>query len=327
MLSRQATLSLSRTLADPDEVVLVPSTVWSRERAESQYGEIEARSALGILENLDRHRWTDVRRFAAELGRCDIHRLDDQEVLSLVRDAIRDGRAIAVQKGAGKPAGASAATELRRLVAQVEKATRGKLSHRGRNYRLVVDVELARLPGREYYEVACEADAHAVLDGIAQESPASAAPLRKACEKLSKDWRPPLQPDGLVLLRRVPVQASAPKDEGPALTPSQMKALLRENRKEEIVDWAIWIEVDPDDPKAQDDTVILLDASHEEVERKVLAGCPRQGSGVIAIFKDIEKHSRYTLVRDYGPDEGGGADTLFIDRSPADLEEELSKSA
>jgi len=235
MLSGQVTLSLTRTLADPNEVVLVALTAWLRDRAESPYREIESRTALWKLENLGRDRSMEVRSFAGKLGRFDIHRMDNQEILALIREAIRDGRVISVQKGAGKTAPLSATTELRRLVAQVEKATRGKLSYRGRNYRLLVDVELARLPDRDYYEIASQAEARAVLGGIAQESPASAEPIRKASYKLSKDWRPPLQPDGVVLLRRIPVQASAPKEEGPALTPSQMKALLTKSG---------WIEVE-----------------------------------------------------------------------------------
>jgi hypothetical protein len=82
------------------------------------------------------------------------------------------------------------------------------------------------MQGRDYYEVVGQGEARVVLDGAAKEAPASAEPLRKANEKLSKDWRPPLHPDGVVLLRRIPVQASAPKEEGPAITPSQMKQLL-----------------------------------------------------------------------------------------------------
>jgi hypothetical protein len=77
-----------------------------------------------------------------------------------------------------------------------------------------------------------------VLDCAAKESPASAEPLRKASEKLSKDWRPPFsEPDGLILLRRIPIRASLPKDEGPAITPSQMKALFQKDWIEiEVVD-------------------------------------------------------------------------------------------
>jgi hypothetical protein len=213
----------------PDEVVLVTRTAWFRVRSEGEYHEIESRQAIGMalrmLDNLDRHRSIELRHFAAQLGRFDIHRMDHNEVLTLIRNSIHDGNVIAVQKGAAKTQQPSATVQLRRLVAQVEKATRDKLAYRGRQYKLAVDVDLAGLPGRDYYEVASQSEARTALDGIAQESPASAEPVRQAREKLSKDWRPPLQPEGLVLLRRIPVHASAPKDDGPALTPSQLRKL------------------------------------------------------------------------------------------------------
>jgi len=224
-------------MTDPDEVVLISSTTWLRERGEGGYHEIDSRRVLGLLESLDCHRLMAARHFAAELGRFDVQRMNDQEVLKLIRDAIRDGRALVVQKGGATANQPSANAELRRLVAQVEKATRGKLTYQGRQYKLVPDIELAGLPGRDYYEVASQSEARAVLSGIAQESPPSAELLRKASEKLSKDWRAPFQADGLVLLRRIPVQAAAPKDQGPALTPSQMKALLQKDWIEiEVVD-------------------------------------------------------------------------------------------
>jgi hypothetical protein len=221
-------------MADEDGVVLVSSTTWCSVRAESGYHEIDSRKALWMLENLDRRRSTEVRSFVTEarLGNFDIHRMADHEVAKLIRDAIQDGRVIAVQRGAAKSDSPSTTVELRRLVAVIEKATRGKLPYRGRQHKLVVDVELACLPGRDYYEVAPQSEARAVLEGIAQESPPSANLLKQASGKLSKDWRPPFQPDGLVLLRRIPSQASAPKDDDPALTPSQMKELIERETPE-----------------------------------------------------------------------------------------------
>gem|GEM_PF-2484417 len=216
-------------MANEDEVVLLSLSQWCSMRAESDYHEIDRRQALWMLENLDRHRWLEVRQFVADarLGRSVLDRIDDQGVLQLIRDALREGRVIAVQKGRAKAEAPRATVELRRLVARVEAATRGKLSYRGRQYRLAVDVDLAGIPGRDYYEVVSQFEARAALGGIAQESPASAEPVRKASERLSKDWRPPFsQPEGLVLLRRIPDQVTKPKDDGPVLTPSQMKSLL-----------------------------------------------------------------------------------------------------
>ena len=229
MLSRHGTLSLSRTMANEDEVVLVAAVRWHGMRAEGGYHEIDSRKALWLLENPDRQRRMEMRYFIAEapLGNFAIHRMADHEVLKLIGDAIRDGRLLVIQKGAAKSDNPSATAELRRLIAQLEKQTRGKLFHRGRQYKLVVDVDLAKTPGRDYYEIASQAEARAVLDGAAKELGAPTEPLKQASEKLSRDWHgPSSHPEGLVLLRRIPVHATVPKDDGPAITPSQMRALL-----------------------------------------------------------------------------------------------------
>ena len=325
MLPYHRSLSVSSTTADPDDVVLVPFLPSKATVAESGYHAIDPREAFGLLEKLDGNRLIELRAFAAEarLSAFPLQRMDGREVLNLIREGVRSCRLVVLQKGAVQSAGGNATAELRRLVAQVEKETRGKLLFRGRQYKLAVGDDLAKVPGRDYYEIVGQTEAREVLDGVAQAAPSSSKVLGEARQRISKDWRAPFsQPEGLVLLRRIPVQAAAPKEVGPALTPSEIKQLISDKLKEELVDWKIWIELDPNDPKAKDDTVILLDACHDEVERKALAGCPREGEGVVVTFEKIEKHSRYTLIRDYGPDEGGGADTLFIDRSPADLEEE-----
>jgi hypothetical protein len=71
---------------------------------------------------------------------------------------------------------------------------------------------------------------------VAKISPASADLLKQASDKLTKDWSPPSQPDGLILLRRIPVQTAAPKDTGPAITPSQMKALMEEKQDDFVLE-------------------------------------------------------------------------------------------
>lgn len=221
-------------MIDSPEVVLVPSTMWLLAGADSGFRETDRQTSLGRLASLDAHRMMEARAFAHQLGRFDIQRMDDRQVLDLIRNAIVDGRAVVVCKSAGKVVPLSATAELRRLVAQVERATRGRLPYRGRQYKLVVDVELAHLPSRDYYEVASQSEARAVLEGIAKESPASAEFLKKAGEKLSKDWRPPLQPDGLVLLRRLAVVQAAAPPSGPALTPSQLEQSIQPTEVIEI---------------------------------------------------------------------------------------------
>jgi hypothetical protein len=222
---------------DEDEIILVSSIQWITMRGEGGYHETNSRNAIWMLQNLDRHRSMEVRSFAAQLGRFDLYRMDDQEVVKLIRDAIRDGRVIAVQKGAKSSASPSATVQLHRLVAQVEKHTRGKLSYRGRQYQMVVDVDLRNIPDRDYYEVASQSEARAVLDSTAKDTGAAADLLKQAGDKLSKDWRPPFShPEGLVLLRRIPAPASEPKDTGPALTPSQIRALMKKDQDDFVLE-------------------------------------------------------------------------------------------
>jgi hypothetical protein len=192
-----------------------------------------------MLNSLDCQRLMEARHFVSELrlNSFPLDRTKDHEVLELIRQALNNRRLVAIQKGAEQPAIPSVTVQLRRLVAQVEKATHGKLSHQGRQYKLVVDVELASTPGRDYYEVASQSEARAALDSVAKISPASTDLLKQASDKLTKDWYPPSQPDGLILLRRILTQSSVPKDTGSAITPSQMKALLQKDWIEiEVVD-------------------------------------------------------------------------------------------
>jgi hypothetical protein len=271
----------------------------------------------------------DVRCFVARTRLCGLplRDLDDVKLRGLLRTGVLGGELAVLRESEGGAATDSRDARLRRLVREIGARSGQRLGHAGRQYRLVADAQWARLPDRDSYDVVNHRDAVAVLQGLAEQvGPELAKLLLEATGLLTQDWRPPLGPDGLVLLRKAPRRVVPKPDLGPALTPSQIKRLMEE-QKEEIIDWTLWIELDPDDPKAQDDTVILLDAGYEEVERMPLSGCPKSGSGVLVIFKQVDKYSRYTLIRDYGPDEGGGQDTLFIDRSPAELEEECKKSS
>jgi hypothetical protein len=237
MFPLRESLSLSRTWTDENEVVVISWFEWQRVHAESGYHEIDSYKALWMLNSLDCQRLMEARHFVSELrlNSFPLDRTKDHEVLELIRQALNNRRLVAIQKGAEQPAIPSVTVQLRRLVAQVEKATRGKLFHQGRQYKLVVDVELASTPGRDYYEVASQSEARAAFDSVAKVSPASADLLKQASDKLTKDWYS--QPDGLILLRRIPTQSSVPKDTGPSITPSQMKALLQKDWIEiEVVD-------------------------------------------------------------------------------------------
>jgi hypothetical protein len=129
-----------------------------------------------------------------------------------------------------------ALVERRRLVREIEEKTRGRLAYSGRSYRLVAGDDLGRLPDRDRYEVAGQTEAARVLDAIAREHGGGTVGLPgllgQARAKLTRDWRPPFEPDGLVLLRRVPV-LTAQKQEASAITPSALKKLRDEG----------WIEI------------------------------------------------------------------------------------
>jgi hypothetical protein len=153
--------------------------------------------------------------------------LYDYRPIDIIIEAIRDERVLVLQRGAAAMPAKSATAELRGLVAQLPQ--RGTLVFQGRQYKLVVADDLARLANHDRYEVVSQSAARAVLDGLAKESPASAQVLGQASEKIGKDWRPPFSdPEGLVLLRRIPVRAEGPRDSGPAITPSQVKALVEQ---------------------------------------------------------------------------------------------------
>jgi hypothetical protein len=85
--------------------------------------------------------------------------------------------------------------------------------------------------------------------------------------------------------------------------------------------WELMMQIDPDDPEALDDELILYDANNVEVERIGTAELSKQGDDwVKAKFKNARRLRKYTLIRDHGPDEGGGVDVLFENMSPNELE-------
>jgi outer membrane protein OmpA-like peptidoglycan-associated protein len=181
-----------------------------------------------------------LRHFAAfcRLTRFSLRDIPDHELLDSVREAIRHGNLLVLRPGNAAGKAPSATTLMRRLITDIDKQTRGKLSYQGRQYKLVADVDLARVPGRDSYEVASRAEAVAALGAIARDAGAPVELLNNALEKLSKDWRPPFsKADGLILLRRIPVRDSVPRDVSPSITPAQLKKLAENHWIEiEVVD-------------------------------------------------------------------------------------------
>lgn len=319
-------LSLAPSWADEDDhrcVVLVRAIDALRLCRDGSFDEERVSVVLWVYEKESHRLAWEVRDFAAAARLADPYSSDcqDCESVDFVRNAIQCGSLVGVREGDADSAGGDQTVAARRLVRSIDKSVRGRLSDGGRQYRLVAGQDLTGLPDRNSYEVVGREEALRVLGELGKQASADvAALLTKARDQLTPDWRPPLSPTGLVLLRRSNAPSAMVSSQAPALTPSQLWGKAGKE-DDEIIDWTIWIELDPADPKASDDVVILLDEFHQEVMRKPLASCPREGTGVLVKFEKLNKRDVFTLIRDYGPNEGGGQDTLFISSSPAEMDE------
>ena len=217
-------------------MVIVPSIEAIRLHRDEGYQDVPVREALWSFDTMDRRSSWQIRQFVSEarLTRFLLCDVDDRQVLDIVRQAIMDGRLIALRKGDGAAQAPSATVERRRLVGQIEQLTRGKLNFSGRQYKLVADVDLSNVAGRDNYEVVSQNAARRVLDGLAKQGGIAgdlAGLLGQASAKLTPDWRPPFtQPDGLILLRRTVTRATTKSDDGPAMTPSQMRSMMEKAR-------------------------------------------------------------------------------------------------
>jgi hypothetical protein len=92
--------------------------------------------------------------------------------------------------------------------------------------------------------------------------------------------------------------------------------------------WELLMQIDVDDPEAQDDELILLDSDHNEIERIDVSRMAKEGKDWVRIrFEKTVLQKPYTLIRDHGPDEGGGIDVLFENISPRDLDKQAEEAA
>ena len=166
----------------------------------------------------------------ARLTRFHLDNLKSEELQTLVRNGLKTGNVMLLRRteeGTGQTKSKTA--ELRRLVNSIQAQTRGRLSYSGRHYQLVVDLDLGRVPDRGSYEVVGHDDADRILVALARQpgTPASlAASFAKAGDELTRDWRPPLSPDGIILLRRSNAPRVYAATQVPTITPSQMRALM-----------------------------------------------------------------------------------------------------
>ena len=220
--------------------MLVRATDGLRLCREGGHERLPRHLALGYVPGLSRIDIWRLRGFLSDvrLTGFPLSSFDRQGILALLGKAIATEDLVVLRARAAAKRGASdsATSELRRLVKAIDANTRGRLSYAGRQYKLVADVDLERVPGRDYYEIVPHDTAVATLRGLAGQgvAPDLAELLGKASARLTQDWRPPLSPDGLILLRRLPTVAAVAAPE-PALTPSQIKKLLHKTD---------WIEIE-----------------------------------------------------------------------------------
>lgn len=86
------------------------------------------------------------------------------------------------------------------------------------------------------------------------------------------------------------------------------------------VTFEILLQLDTDDPKAKDDELILVDDKGGEVTRVKVSEMKEESENHVRLkFRNIEMGAKYSLVRDHGPDEEGGQDSLWVNLSPDEI--------
>jgi hypothetical protein len=84
----------------------------------------------------------------------------------------------------------------------------------------------------------------------------------------------------------------------------------------------IHLQIDVDDPKAKDDILILLDENGSEVMKLYVGEMKEVSENIVSLtFEDLPMDTKYSLVRDYGTDEDGGHDPLFVKLSLNEIKE------
>jgi hypothetical protein len=226
-------LSLARFGDDDSQsIVLVKSMDALRLCRDAAWEEVSDSAALWDFEGEShRLRWK-TRTFALQIGLVSPYSTggNDWDLIELVGNSIKHGQLVGLRKCRAAPAKESEPPlAQRRLVRDIEAQTGGRIVEGGRQYKLAAGGDVDGIAARNSFEVVGHDEAGQVLDAIAKQlsaRPAVAALLAKARDMLSRDWHPPLAPDGLVLLRKIVAPRVAASHDGPAITPSQMKAML-----------------------------------------------------------------------------------------------------
>jgi len=190
---------------------------------EGSYEKVSPQHPVPRLPWARKTRAAEARHFVAkaQISSRPLAHCDDGELFDQLDQWIRAGTLAVVREtetGAGKQKPSS--VQHRRVVRALSKTKGQTLKFEGRTYRMVADADLGNLSDREDYTVVGRTDALRVLEGLARlATPAEASLFQEARDQLSRDWRPPLSPDGIVLLRRIAFTQSARKSELPAGEP------------------------------------------------------------------------------------------------------------
>ncbi len=89
--------------------------------------------------------------------------------------------------------------------------------------------------------------------------------------------------------------------------------------------WRLWLQIDLDHPKAKDDELILLNEGGGEVKRLKFSELSEAQEDFVELrFEGIDRDAKYSLMRDYGPDEGGGKEYLFEEMKPSQIDAQWS---
>ena len=164
------------------------------------YEKLPTRQAPICADSLQRQDMPRGRAFVSQtrLSRFPLSALADHALLALLRKWNKVCELVVLRECIGDSGGEdSVPAEQRRLVREIEAQSSRRLAFAGRQYQLVADLDLRKLPDRDSYEVVRQSDAVQVLDALAgptSQSTDLATLLAKAREKLTRDWRPPFGP-------------------------------------------------------------------------------------------------------------------------------------
>ncbi len=160
------------------------------------------------------------RDFAARAGVLSRTLTDcpDLPLLAELRALVAAGALVAVRACEDQPSQATPSlVKQRRVLRALAPARPEAMRFKGGIYRLLTDADFRRIPDLDEYTVVGRASAVEVLTGLAVSASSSRARLfAQAAELLTQDWRPPLAPDGLILLKKMVVVRTTQPEAEPA---------------------------------------------------------------------------------------------------------------